>query len=59
MDVMIGAIKPQLPKHTTGVVTFAKIRPILPLEMGKEACQQTKGVSGHSKEPSLKSFPNM
>jgi len=56
---MIGAIKPQLPKHTTGVVTFAKIRPILPLEMGKEACQQTKGVSGHSKEPSLKSFPNM
>jgi hypothetical protein len=35
MDVMIGAIKPQLPKHIARVVTFAKIRSILVLEMEK------------------------
>jgi hypothetical protein len=38
MDAMIGAIKPQLPKHTNEVITFAKTRPIPPLEMGKKAC---------------------
>jgi hypothetical protein len=27
--------------------------------MGKEAFQQTKGTFGHSKELSLKSFPNL
>jgi hypothetical protein len=45
MDVMIRAIKPQLPKPTIEVLTFAKIRSILALEMEKEACQQTKGAS--------------
>ncbi len=47
---MIGAIKPQLPKPIIKVVTFAKIRSILALEMEKGACQQTKGAFRHSKE---------
>jgi hypothetical protein len=59
MDVMIGAIRPQLPKHTTGVITFAKTRLIPPLEMKEKTSKRTKGASEHLKEPNLKNIPNM
>jgi hypothetical protein len=40
------------------VTTFAKTRPIPPLEMGKKAHKQTRGASTHSKELGPKSFLN-
>jgi hypothetical protein len=54
MDVMIRAIRPQLPKHTTVVIIFAKTRPIPPLEMGKRACQQTKKAPKTQKNLTLR-----
>jgi hypothetical protein len=36
---MIGVINLQLSKYATRVITFAKTRPIPPLEMGKETYQ--------------------
>jgi hypothetical protein len=40
-------------------LTFTKTRSIVPLEMGKQVCQQTKKVSRHSKKPGTKFFSNM
>jgi hypothetical protein len=55
---MIGATNPWFFSYVARVITFAKTRPIPPLEMGKEAHQQTRGASKHSKELGPKSFPN-
>lgn len=47
---MIKVTNPELPKYTAKMITFIDTKSIPPLEMGKEACQRTRGASGHSKK---------
>jgi hypothetical protein len=39
LNAMIRATTLKFPKYATEVITFAKTRPIQPLEMGKKTCQ--------------------
>jgi hypothetical protein len=55
---MIGATSIQLLKYATKAITSIKARPIPPLKMGKEDCQQIREASGHSQKIGLKNFPN-
>lgn len=53
---MIKATIAKLPKYTAKMITFIDTTSTPPLEMGKEACQRTRGAFGHSKEPGTWKF---
>jgi len=58
LEAMIGVTSVQLPKYATKAITSIKARPIPPLKMGKEDCQQIREASGHSKKIGPKNLPN-
>jgi hypothetical protein len=50
LEVMTNITSAQLPKKVTSSMVFARIKPILPLEMGNITSQCTKGAFKHSKQ---------
>jgi len=56
LEVMTNVTSAQLPKKIISSMVFAKMKPILPLEMGNITSQCTKGGFKHSKQLGPKSL---